>query len=502
MSGLSGTVVSVLAQDVESLVEIAREQVPFADVIELRLDHCWRHSLRGPLKRAIARLERPILVAINGPEAFGAFTETDEDRFDVLEHADAAGARFIDVPWFSTDRRGFQRARRVLSRHLTDGTPGDLAAVLAELELRARPEDTLKLVTQARCAEDALRLLILCRRRAAAGRPIVAFSSGPLGSFSRILAPIAGSLATYAAPIRGSGTATAPGQIPADELRAAWPSSGPRHSTRILGVVGRPVGHSLSPLVQGAGLRALGLDAVYVAFEPADLANFLALAKELGVHGLSVTMPFKAEAAQLAKERDASVEACGAANTLVWIGDGWSATNTDATAVRTCVGRSLCTQDRKLAGTTAIVIGTGGAARAALYGLRGAELIVAGRDAQKTASLARAFGARACEPAQIATIAHDVLVHTTPLGSKLHPDICPIAPDALRKGSIVLDAVYRPADTPLLRAARAAGAVAIPGADWFLEQALAQFRAFTAAEPPVDAMRAALTSALTAEDTA
>jgi shikimate dehydrogenase len=186
----------------------------------------------------------------------------------------------------------------------------------------------------------------------------------------------------------------------------------------------------------------------------------------------------------------------------VWTGDGWSATNTDATAVRTCVGRALCAQDRKLAGSTAVVVGTGGAARAALHGLRGANLVVAGRDAQKTAELARAFGARACEPAQIGAIAHDVLVHATPLGSKTHPDVCPVPADALRARSIVLDAVYRPADTPLLRAARAAGAVAIPGAEWFLEQALAQFRAFTGQEPPADAMRSALTSALAAEDTA
>lgn len=499
VSGLSGTVVSVLAQDLESLVEIAREQVPFADVIELRLDHCWRHQIRGPLKRAIARVGRPILVALNGPEAFGAFTQSDEDRMDVLDVADEAGASFVDVPWFSTDPRRF-RARRVLSRHMTDGTPADLLALLAELEVRARPDDMLKLVTHARCAEDALRMLLLSRQRADAGRPIVAFASGAPGSFSRVLAPIAGSLATYAAPMRGSGTATAPGQIPADELRAAWPVRGASRSTRILGVAGRPVGHSLSPLVHGAGLRALDLDAVYVAFEPHDFETFLGLAHELGVHGLSVTMPFKADAARLATRRDDAVESCGAANTLVRTDEGWSASNTDATAVRVCVGRALCKRDRKMAGSTAIVIGTGGAARAALHGLRGADLVVAGRDRAKCEELARAFGARAIDPAQIAATPHDVLVHTTPLGSKLHADDCPVPPDALRNGSIVLDAVYRPADTPLLRAARAAGAVTIPGAEWFLEQALAQFCAFTAAEPPVEAMRAVLTSALAAEE--
>jgi shikimate dehydrogenase len=210
-------------------------------------------------------------------------------------------------------------------------------------------------------------------------------------------------------------------------------------------------------------------------------------------------MPFKLDAARRATTRDDAVVACGAANTLVRTESGWHATNTDASAVRTCIGRALCDSDRKLADVVAVVVGTGGAARAALHGLRGARLAVAGRDAEKRDELAQTFSAESIPMEDLADVPHDVVVNTTPLGSRAHPGELSVPADALRPGSIVLDAVYRPSATPLVRAARALGAHAIEGREWFLEQALAQFRAFTGADAPAEAMRDEL-DRLLAED--
>lgn len=506
-------VVSNLAGSLDALVAAAREQAMHADVLELRLDAC-AGATEEDLRRAFAALPRPVLAAVNGPEAFGSFAGTDAERLALLRRASSAGAAWIDVPWTlarrfaeehapasaSGPRSGAARARRSVSRHVLDGTPTDLDALLAEVEREAAPGDRLKLVTHARCAEDGLRVLRLAAQRARAGRPIAAFASGPAGSFTRALAPVCGSLATYAAPSRASGgRATAPGQIEADVLRAMWPAGGATPSTRILGVAGRPVGASLSPRLHGAALRSAGIDAVYVAFEPADFDAFLALAAEVGVHGLSITMPFKADAARLASSRDDAVVACGAANTLVRTDDGWRASNTDASAVRTCILRALHDAEQPLTSVVAAVVGTGGAARAALHALQGACLVVAGRDATKRETLAREFGAEACSIEDLHSIPHDVLVNTTPLGSRAHPGALAVSASALREGSLVLDAVYRPAETPLLAAARAIGARTIAGREWFLEQAVAQFRAFTDADAPVEAMRIELDRAL-AED--
>lgn len=491
-------VVSNRAENLGAIVALARQQERHADVLELRLDDCT-DAADGELREAFASLSRPVLVAVNGPEAFGSFAGTDAQRIAFLRRASDAGATWIDVPWTLARALGSVRARRVVSRHVTNGTPDDLESLLAEVEREADPADRIKLVTHARCAEDGLRVLRLARSRARAGRPIVAFASGAAGSFTRVLAPICGSLATYAAPARTSGgAATAPGQIEADVLRATWPASGASTSTRILGVVGRPIGASLSPALHGVALRKARADAVYVAFEPESFAAFLELATEIGVSGLSVTMPFKSEAAALARVRDDAVDACGAANTLVRGADGWHATNTDASAVRTCVGRALC-GERKITHVVAVVVGTGGAARAALHGLRGARRVVAGRDATKRAELARAFDADPCRIEELDDIPHDVLVNTTPLGSLAHPHAMPVPASALRAGSIVLDAVYRPRATPLLVAARAAGATVIEGREWFLEQAVAQFRAFNGVEAPVETMRIALDRLLAEE---
>ncbi len=490
-------VVSILAGDVAGLAAAARSQAPQADVIELRLDACAGIG-RSRLAELFAGVGRPVLAAVNGPEAFGTFAGDDAARIRALHDAADAGAAWIDVPWTLARQLGPVRApaRRCVSRHVLDGTPRDLAALVAETESVLLPGDRLKIVTHAACAEDGVRVLLAVAERARAGAPIVGFASGAAGAFTRVLAPVFGSLATYAAPARGTGAPTAPGQVPVDELRASWPARGPDSATRVFAVLGRPVGHSLSPRVHGAGLRVLGLDAVYVAMEPASIAGVLELCADPRFCGFSVTMPFKSEAARLSIDADEGVRACGAANTLLRTPFGWRALNTDATAVRECVAAALQQAGRGIDDARAVVVGTGGAARAALHGLAGARCFVAGRDAAKREELARAFGATACALGDVGRIEYDVLVHTTPLGSRAHADMLPVAAGALRRGAVVLDAVYLPRETPLLRAARAAGARTVGGADWFLRQACGQFRAFTGHAAPVAVMEAELERAL------
>ncbi|MBL8860525.1 MAG: type I 3-dehydroquinate dehydratase [Planctomycetes bacterium] len=492
-------VVSNRAATLEALAARARAQADHADVLELRLDDC-APATEPELRATFAGLGRPLLAAVNGPEAFGSFSGTDEERLALLACAERAGADSIDVPWSLAPRLASTRARRVVSRHVLEGTPEDLSAVLGELERAARPGDRLKLVTHATCAEDGLRVLALARERARAGHPIVAFASGAAGAFTRILAPIHGSLATYAAPAGAPAAATAPGQIPADVLRAAWPAGGASPRTRVFAVLGRPIAHSLSPRLHGAALRAAGLDAVYVACEPESLERFLGLC-DASWGGFGVTMPFKAEAARLATERDADVEACGAANTLVRTARGWRAANTDVGAIRAAVLAGLERVGKPLARAHVVVLGTGGAARAALHALRPARArTVAGRDTARREALAHAMACGACALAEVGREPYDVLVHTTPLGSRAQAGELPLAASQLQAGAVVLDAVYDPVRTPLLRAAAAAGAVPLGGDEWFLRQASAQFRHLTGSEPDAQLMARELALALQERD--
>lgn len=531
-----------------------------ADALELRLDHLTLSTVES-LTPTLTTLGKPTLAALHGPEAFGTFPGPLDARFALLRAAAHAGAAFVDIDArfaaaFGPAPAG---ARRIVSHHEKRGTPANLAALFDTLERAALPGDVVKLVTHAACAEDGLRVLTELRARVLRDptRERIAFCSGEHGAFTRILAPLAGSRFTYAPP--DAAACTAPGQLPVAAVRTALASARSLrpHSlsaTRWFAVLGRPVAHSWSPRLHGAVFRALGRDAVYVACEPDDVARFLALAHALPFEGFSVTAPFKSAALEAALEASEDARALGAANTLVRTEHGWRASNTDAPAVRAAlelagprasgegerardsadsVSPKPVTGSRSLAGARALVVGAGGAARAAAWALRGAGARVAvhARRFDAAKELARALwldaardrarahdaatgSARALEidaldAAAVARERFDVVVHATPAGSRASADRCAVPAEWIAPNARVLDAVYRPRETELLRRARERGAVAIPGTTWFLLQARLQSALFLARlgaeriDPrALDAALASELEALLAEDDA
>jgi 3-dehydroquinate dehydratase/shikimate dehydrogenase len=505
-------VVSCKADRFEELARLALSQAKLADLVELRLDRVGdpgRERLAGLLRE----LRKPAIVAVHGPEAFGDFAGTLDERLELLRNAARAGASFVDVDWRLAlelgDVRGEGRCHRIVSRHETEGTPEDLPGITEEVRAVLGEGDLVKVVTHARTAEDGLAMLAHLRRE----KGLIGFCSGQAGSFTRVLAPLFGSPFTYAAPaeIPGlpSGPPTAPGQLAVDDLRAQWPPGGPSEDTIVLGVLGNPVLHSLSPRVHGMALKAARLDAVYVALQAEGMERVHALVADPAYRGFSITAPFKEPALALARSSDSASRAAGAANTWIREQHGWRALNTDVGAIRETleaafrIHGSVPGRPVALGAATALVLGTGGAARAALLAVReaGGRAAVAGRDAAKAAELARELGAVAVPWKDVGSFAWDALVHCTPLGSLAAPGALPIPAEAIRPGTVVLDAVYRPVRTPLLLEARKKGCTAVPGGEWFVRQALAQFRLFTGKEPDEALMRAAFDHAY-AEDQA
>ncbi len=497
-------VVSILAPTLEGLRAEAERQAPLADLVELRLD-----AVPDADEEALAELfkavGKPVVVALHGPEAFGSFAGSVEERLEILQRAARAGARFVDVDWTLSLDLGEvpPPCHRIVSRHDTEGTPEDLAAFDEEVRAVLYEGDVIKLVTHAANTEDGLRMLRHLRH---ARGGLIAFCSGEAGSFTRVLAPIFGSPFTYSAPALLPGSAalgaTAPGQLRLDELLGILPPGGVGPATGVLGVVGRPIGHSLSPRVQGMAFKRAGFDAVYLAFEPDDFDVFLDLADDPVFRGFSVTAPFKERALARAEAADSEAREAGAANTLVREGTGWRATNSDAPAVQATLEAALPLLDEPP--REGLVLGAGGAARAALRALQamGLEALVAARRPEAAQALAKEFGCRAVDWDAIGRTPHDVLVHCTPVGTgcgdpeATDPEQIPVPADWIRPGTLVLDAVYRPLRTPLMVQAAARGAFPIPGAEWFLRQALAQYKTFTSAAPDEPLMRAALEGAL------
>lgn len=267
-------------------------------------------------------------------------------------------------------------------------------------------------------------------------------------------------------------------------------------SMQVFGLVGNPVGHSLSPPMHEAAYDALGMDARYVTFEPdpGDVEAALNGAEALGVAGLNVTIPFKEDALALV-EPDELAERIGAVNTVDFEGEGRPrGYNTDAAGVR----RAFEHHGVSLDGRNAVVVGAGGAGRAASFALAdaGASVHVANRTVERADSLAEDVpGATAGGLDSLERLADaSVLVNATSVG--MESDETPVPEDRLHADLAVLDAVYAPVETRLLREAAAAGATTVDGAWMLLYQGVEAFERWTGRDAPVDAMNEALRSAL------
>ena len=264
---------------------------------------------------------------------------------------------------------------------------------------------------------------------------------------------------------------------------------------QVYGLLGNPVGHSLSPPMHEAAYEALDLDARYVTFEPArdELAAALAGAEALGIRGLNVTIPFKEDALAL-DDPDPLAERIGAVNTVDLSGERPTGHNTDALGVtRAFEHHGIATEG------TAVVVGAGGAGRAAAFGLAdaGCAVRIAHRTVERAASLASEVpGASAHGLDALGDLLADadLLVNATSVG--MEEDATPVPSGALHGGLAVLDAVYHPIETRLLREATEVGARTVDGAWMLLFQGAAAFERWTGRDAPVEPMNRALRARL------
>lgn len=267
--------------------------------------------------------------------------------------------------------------------------------------------------------------------------------------------------------------------------------SAPSGDTKVAGVIGDPVRHSLSPALHNAGFAHLGLDWTYVAFEvPAGGgAGAVAAMRALGIDGLSVTMPLKAEVAEACDELSPAAAMLGAVNCVRRSGDRLIGENTDGAGFL----RSLRSQAGIVpAGLHAVVLGAGGAARAVIVALAAAGASVTVVNRSPDAAERAAASASNVAVGDLAAVRDaDVVVNATPLGMA-DGDPLPVDPALVRRGQVVADLVYRPARTPLLDAAARAGATTLNGVGMLLFQAAEQFKMWTGHDAPVDVMAAAV----------
>lgn len=263
--------------------------------------------------------------------------------------------------------------------------------------------------------------------------------------------------------------------------------------TDLYGVVGYPIGHSLSPVMHNTAFQVSGLNAVYLAFETIDIDDCLRGMKALGIKGLSVTLPFKSRAIPLLDEVDGLAKRIGAVNTVANDEGRLVGYNTDAMGALKALEEKI-----ELPGKTCLIIGAGGAARAIGFILRhhGVHLTISNRSIGRGENLASSLGCPFIPLREAKGIQADLLIQTTPVGMYPHEDQCIISPGTLKEGMLVMDIIYNPLETRLLRMAKARGCLAIDGLGMFIHQGAEQFRLWTGLEAPLSAMTRAVEKAL------
>jgi len=480
--------VAVVGKNPAEMVERAEQLARDNSFIEFRLDYLSKPLLAiKPLQEfldyhphvyAIATCRR----VANG----GKFRGSIAAELDVLSKAAEVGCQLVDLELETALKvkplqlkKLRERAALILSHHDFRATK-KLRETLTSME--AVQADFYKIVGTATTLHDNVVMMKFLEEQSYR-HSLIGLCMGEQGIISRILGLRAGSVFTFASAI--AGEETAPGQVTAKMLRDIYRVDKVDTATRVYGVAGDPIAHSLSPLLMNTAFRRENVNAVYLGLHAKTMKDLRACMKDIPISGLSVTMPYKQEILEDLDNTDPYTAKTGACNTVVRGQDGkLYGFNTDVAGVVRPLEHKL-----SLSGAKVLILGAGGAARAAVFGLkeRGAEIWILNRTAAKGQKLAKSARVKALRKPDLKKLTFDVIVNATSVGMGLSKD-SPLKPEEI-KAKYVFDMVYDPLETPLLKAARTRGTEVIPGIEMFVQQAARQFEIWTGKPAPADEMR-------------
>ena len=457
------------------------------ELVELRVDFI---NGRIGIKRLIVEGAGPSVITCRRKRDGGDYTGSEEDRLVLLRTAVAEGAKYVDLEEDIADQiPRFGKTKRIVSLHDFEKTPDDLEAIHARMAKLA--PDVIKICTMANSPHDNVRMMRLVE---SAKIPTVGFCMGEIGTPSRILAARFGAPFTYAAFEQES--AVAPGQLGYKEMRDLYRYDEINRETDVFGVIADPVGHSLSPLIHNTAFGHLKMNKVYVPLRipPEDLAQFLDEAPELGIRGLSVTIPHKEAVLEKLTYADESVGGIGACNTIVFDGDELRGYNTDCQAAMWSLEEAIGGSPgdgSPVKGKTALVLGSGGVGKAIAFGLgqRGAIVVLTDGEIDRAKDLAERFDCGWIDWPERHNVAADVVINCTPVGMHPNVEVTPFDMQHLHPEMVIFDVVYTPEDTLFVRNAREVGCKVITGVDMFVRQASLQFKLFTGHNGPTELMR-------------
>jgi 3-dehydroquinate dehydratase/shikimate dehydrogenase len=477
------------------MIDRAESLVRDNPFIELRLDYLAQPLPAMPKMKAFLELHPEVTFiatcrrAVNG----GKFRGSVAAQLAVLRKAADCGFPLVDLELQSAEamkaddlRDLYDRVGLVLSHHNFKATK-KLEEQFAEMS--RYPADFYKLVSTATNLYDNVVMMKFLEKHSGK-HEMVGNCMGEQGIISRALAVRAGSVFTFAAATKGEETA--PGQVTASELRDIYRIEMVDQATQVYGVAGDPVAHSLSPVMMNAAFRRETVNAVYLSLHAKSLKDLLACVQDIPIRGLSVTMPYKQEIVDELENTDALTKLVGACNTVVRGADGkLYGFNTDVAGIIVPLEQRMT-----LANAKVLILGAGGAARAAAFGLKnkGAEVYITNRTPEKGQTLARQAKVKYMKRADITKQQFDVIINATPVGMNGSKQ-SPLEEKELNT-KYVFDLVYTPAETKLIKMARAKNIQVIPGLEMFVQQGARQFEIWTGKPAPIAEMGYVVTKAL------
>jgi len=497
-----------------------------AGAIEIRMDLIADGSLPvliAAARRSSRKVEIIVTCRKKEEAAWVPAAGGDEEKIEAqknrkmatLKQAVDLGADFIDIELSEGNeaieelksycKKGDGSTKLIISCHDFKRTPA--LARLKQLfhQCRKYEPGIVKIVTFAKKPEDNLRMLSLIPYARKHKQEIIALCMGEAGKMSRVMAPCLGNYLTFAA--LGSRMQSAPGQLTFAEMgqinkllrddgeQQMLPvSAGQDRQLRNYILLGNPVGHSLSPLMHNAALHALGQEGRYDAFCVYDLAAAVQGIRGMDIRGASVTIPFKSAVMKYLDDISEDALQIGAVNTIINSNGRLAGANTDWLGITVTLQEAMTVKGKKIA-----IIGAGGTARAAAYGIikEGGLPVIVNRTEENGRCLALEFNCPFYSLSEMEKIEADCLINTTPVGMYPHIDQSPVDSGLLDGCKYVMDVIYNPLKTKLLKDAEHQGCRVLTGLDMFVHQGAEQIKLWTGKEPDRALMKKVVKERLT-----
>jgi len=486
----------VLGRTAEEMIDQIRRAEGKADLIELRLDYLDDASEKTIDRIFAHKGETPWLLTYRPKEQGGQQELTVEKRKAFWNSR--LNAEFIDVEEDIASVITPLGATRIHSYHDFSGSTADLSSLFVRLSKLG--DGVVKIAAQADQSTDAIPVWKLLEFSEAVNQPVIPLAMGEAGKWTRILGLARGAFLTYAS--LESGKETAPGQISTHEMHGLYRAKDLDKTTDVYGIIAGNTSYTVSPPMQNAAFKASGLNAVFVPFQARDLDEFMRrMVKpetrevELNLKGFAITNPHKQSIIPHLDEIDETAQKIGAVNTVKVENGKLHGFNTDAFGFVEPLKEAF----GDLQNARVVVVGAGGASRAVIYALKQekARITLLARDPRKATDFKEEFdillGRMPNDQERLSSGPTDIIVNTTPLGTKGHQEEATIATARQLEGTkLVYDLVYNPAETRLMKEAKKAGVKAINGLEMIIRQGTRQFEIWTGQKAPIHEMRAAV----------